>query len=89
MRIEIVASFSPTADDDNEIGLDQKVKVLRQRLAGHGDLFAEFAEGLSVFAAKRIQQESSRRISQCFEHLVEIAVIAHLYNMQAFTCISQ
>ena len=46
--------------------------MLGDPLSRHVQVAAEFAERLSVFGGEPIEQKSPMRVSQRFEHLVEI-----------------
>jgi hypothetical protein len=40
LRIEVVAAFPPTTDDNYQVCADEEVEVLGNGLAGHGNPFA-------------------------------------------------
>ncbi len=48
MRVEKVSAFSSPADDDDEVGVDEDVEMLSQRLTCHRRSLTQLPQGLTV-----------------------------------------
>ena len=68
--IDEMQFFAATPDRADQIRRFQYFKMLRGRLPGHVQVFAELAERLAVLFAEQVEELAARRIAQRFEDLV-------------------
>src|SRR6516165_5043994 len=79
-RIDEVQLFPAVAFPGDEIGLLENRQMLRDRLAGHLQPFAQFAKRLAISAVQPIQQPPTASIGQSAKQ----KVLFHTSNMEPF-----
>src|SRR5271169_1088206 len=91
-RVEVVQLLAAVPEGRDEVGGLENRKVLGYGLPRHGEAVAEFAQGLTVFGVKPVEQGSSRCIGQRLEHVIHGVSAADLkspHNRQPNGCMSR
>ena len=68
--IEIMKFFSSMPENHNQVRPFQPPEVFGHGLARHGEVLAQFAEGLPIAVVQSIEQLSPARIGQRFKNFI-------------------
>jgi hypothetical protein len=82
--IEVMKLFSAMPENDNQVRAFQPLKMLGHGLACHGQMLAQFAEGLPIAVVQPIEQLSPARIGEGFKDFIHCPQI-----MQPNGCMSR
>lgn len=83
--VKIVQLLAPPADGRNEVGVLQAAEVLRDRLARHHEVRAEFPQRLASPGSQAVEQAPSRGIREGLEDLIYVHAAKY---MQDNACMS-
>ncbi len=69
-RIKIMQLLAAAPKRDDELGLNQQIKMFADALPGHIEMAAKLVESLAVIAVKVIQECSAAGVSEGFENSI-------------------